>query len=994
MTDLTSPYSQSSPPVLAEQLGAVSRVVEHLPPSPSSARSSVSGKTMVVLGSETSSGSTIHERGSVPPPQSLRRSARVQARPPVLILDSESLGCDLDFTPAEPMPDGWSPSNIFQVSHPQSLLSGLPPTDFVVADALEAGAGRASYIKPSRNISAGTVMGKYFGSGTMDGTLFWYPGLTDFSATRGGEGAYLLSDRKETFCVDGSIDCVFSYCNDLMKPGNIFFHEAPSGRPSMLAIARQTFLAGRWYQQHVNYGKEYWRKFAYRLPPSARARCLEFYQLDPSECESGPTGPADTLLLPSSEVDLSVPSLSFLSSNDDSVVREFESQDLGEQLLIDGSAELSQLHPAMASATYIPEERCVHTPLPVNHHDAAECLNSPLPSDESPNPTTPTWIDALLDDSDEVILDGSLPSGVESHAEGIESNCSDLQVQPGQTVGGDDTWEGIILLVEAVELSAEGMQQEASLDSSAAQQRRISTESVQRFREKVGPKWRVLTLYRDVWYQTHRHLYSNSCLCLDYNDPTLGDQLRRAGFPQPIRHVIINPVGSQSQVLAQRYPSPLEIFGWCKGKRPCAVWMPDHPDITRLLSARNHRHELCQGHIVGGMDLMQEWAASQPIDSKLRPQCRQWDAFPLSVGIMWDGRPVKHTKEQWLLNLHLAEWGREKTLPCVLRWPGPSDLTDNRHSPSSQNMRDVSTSSVMNASMVEMAPHLAGGSFQPTVEGDGYQALKEMDESGSIGSGMPTDVQLIRRLNLLRQSVNGQLPQINSVPDKDITYYYGLCHSRGVPLERHMAGKGGLYTSMAVAAGDTILIPLGKILTKPTQKPVLPQLPLPDGRWFAVSSTMWDVALTTSTTVLLEPKHAHLTPFLHLTSDRSAANCDIGYSETGHPLIQARYDLEQGEWIVLYVGGVIAQEVEPLPTADDQSTPDTTELLEVQLSGSRPSRPSVQGTDKTDDKWIWWETEPPTEEEELSGWDDGVEVEKPPPKPPNLGLGTVNLNGK
>ena len=118
---------------------------------------------------------------------------------------------------------------------------------------------------------------------------------------------------------------MLSYCNDLMRPGNIFFHEAMSGRKRMLSIARQTFLADRWYQQHVNYGREYWRKFAHRLPAQVRARCFEFYDLDPSECESSvvvevseenlAVGTTLALLL---EADLRDPSLSLSSESESS----------------------------------------------------------------------------------------------------------------------------------------------------------------------------------------------------------------------------------------------------------------------------------------------------------------------------------------------------------------------------------------------------------------------------------------------------------------------------------------------------------------------------------------------------------------------------------------------------------------------------------------------------------------------------------------------------
>ena len=153
------------------------------------------------------------------------------------MLDSTTLGCDLDYSPAEAMPVGWYPTNITSVSHPQSLLPGFSPSDYVIAESTEPGGGREGYFKPPREVLAGTVLGEYFGNNTVDGTLVWHPGLMDFSATRGGEGAYLLSDTKATFCVDGSTDCVFSYCNDMMRPGNIFFHEAPSGKPRMLAIA-------------------------------------------------------------------------------------------------------------------------------------------------------------------------------------------------------------------------------------------------------------------------------------------------------------------------------------------------------------------------------------------------------------------------------------------------------------------------------------------------------------------------------------------------------------------------------------------------------------------------------------------------------------------------------------------------------------------------------------------------------------------------------------
>ena len=91
---------------------------------------------------------------------------------------------------------------------------------------------------------------------------------------------------------------------------------------------------------------------------------------------------------------------------------------------------------------------------------------------------------------------------------------------------------------------------------------------------------------------------------------------------------------------------------------------------------------------------------------------------------------------------------------------------------------------------------------------------------------------------------------------------------------------------------------------------------------------MWDVFLTTPQTTLLEECHAHLMPFLHITSNRDAANCEVGYSDTGHPLVIASQDLADGKWLVLYLGMVNGPE--EAGQSDVDSVPvDTEELLKA-----------------------------------------------------------------
>ena len=729
-----------------------------------------------------------------------------------------------------------------------------------------------------------------------------------------------------------------------MCPGNIFFHEASSGKQRMLAIARQTFSANRWHRQHVNYGREYWKKFAHRLPPLARARCLEFYQLDPSDCEHSPAvavsedaSPARSPMASTLEEDLRVPSLSFLSDTEES--------------LKDGN-------PLLLTPTSVP----------------SECSTDLSPSTD--------WIDHLLGDEDEPVVSGELPCNSTPEW----TSQQQARESTRQILGDETTWEGIILIVEAVELSAEGLELEKTLDDSKAQARRVSTASVQRFRERVGPRWRVITLYRDAWFQAHRARYASSCLCLDYNDPALGFHLKKAGVSQPVRHVLLNPVGASASVLASRYPSPLEIFGWAEGSGTRTVWMPDHADITQLLRARNHRAELCQGNRVGGEDLMTVWASCQTA-AEPRHRCSGWEAFPLSVGIMWNGTKIDRTKTQWLLNLHLEEWCKERTLPHSLRWSGYRDQVG-------VEVSDVPAGVSVHEPQAQRPEVLGASHASPKCESDGYQALVDADNAESRDIGIKTDVQLIRRLLLTQQQQH-----LKAVPDRKLTEHYSLCQSRGVPVSRRKGGKGGLYMNRVVKAGTTLLVPIGKERAKPQQKPVLPQLLLQNGRWFAVSSTMWDVGLITSQTTILEERHAHLMPFLHLTSDREAANCEISYSDTGQPLVVASRDLVEGEWVVLYLGAINTPVADVAPAPPESTPVDMEELLEVRMHGYGHVQPPIQGKDKTDDKWIWWEAEADADAASDSLADENAQSEDtpvipPPPKVPNLGLGTVNLNGK
>lgn len=510
----------------------------------------------------------------------------------------------------------------------------------------------------------------------------------------------------------------------------------------------------------------------------------------------------------------------------------------------------------------------------------------------------PDWVHTLLEDIDSVQGEGGADADTGENLQQAElldersppNTASEESKEP--THGDASTWKGIILVVEAVELSDVGLSLEAELDSVEAAQRRESTASIQRFRQRVGPAWRVVTLYKDMWYQSQRQRYADSCLCLDYNDPALGAHLRQAGYIQPVRHVLINPVGMSSKAIAKKYPSPLEIFGWAESKGPRVVWMPDHPDVTQLLRAKNHRSRLCQGSRVSGEELMNVWAQCQPSELTRRQRCRGWETFPLSVGIMWDGKRVEHSKAEWLMKLHLDEWCRERPLPSPLQWQEYASIGGH---------------------FKPVEPLPAGTQREEIVgtrvlQSTEWEDMREVDQLEQPDVEMRTDIQLIRRMRLTREA-GGLLPQLNNLFDRTLTGFYGLCRRRGNPVKRSHQGKGGLRIVYPMEQGSTLLVAVGRELRKPTQKPLLPQFPLPNGRWFAVSSTLWDVALTTEATIELESGHAHLVPFLHLTSDRSAANCELGYSETGHPVFLATRDLAVEEWLVAYVGPAPQMEV-------------------------------------------------------------------------------------
>ena len=783
------------------------------------------------------------------------------------------------------------------------------------------------------------VITNYEGPGTLTGDIPYHYLAKEAPVppTARAHGAYLLRyiAKNGPQLVDASPTSYAGYINDDFQGGNVFFTEDPGDQDNLLIVTRKKFPAGGLYELFIAYGRDYWLQHAYLLPPEALRRCMQYYQFTQSDMTAPPSpNHGETEADPWRD---------------------------GSELELRQSMRLS------------PEGESAVSPLPSTGVTGELGV---LPE--------PEWLDRLLAEPTELHhreQGGTRQLGPSPDA--MISNAHEQLECPG-------SGEGVILIVEAVELSDKGLEYERTLDSPAALRRCASTESVRRFRQRMGAKWKVITLFKDVWYHSQRAQYAETCLCLDYNDPSLGDQLRSAGVVQPVRHVLINPVGVSAQSLAHRYPSPLEVFGWVGLKGPRVVWMPDHPDITQLLSAKSHRSALCQGNRIGGTDLMEVWAQSQPDGHRPNIGCRGWTTFPTSVGIMWHGTKIKHTKTQWLMKLHLEDLCPERTLDPSLRWPGHCERLAS-DVPSTGPHSEQDTIAVDEEPLPGTSADINEGSTLPVNPTDSWEAVRTADDTECQTDGMKTDVILIRRLRLSRESNVGLKPQIGPVPDRDLSGYYGLCQVKGPFVTRQWTGKQGCCMALAADAGQTILVVLGKEIRKPTSKPILPQLPLPNGRWFAVSHTHWDVALTDNQTTVLESRHTHLFPFLHLTSDRESANCALAYSETGHPIIKALRALEVGEWLVAYVGAV--QEA-PSPSLTTITELDTSELLAVCRPAERPVRAHITGRETADENWIWWEAQQETDDVE-EPWGDSKEAfDVPPPKTPNLGLGTINLNGK
>ena len=108
---------------------------------------------------------------------------------------------------------------------------------------------------------------------------------------------------------------------------------------------------------------------------------------------------------------------------------------------------------------------------------------------------------------------------------------------------------------------------------------------------------------------------------------------------------------------------------------------------------------------------------------------------------------------------------------------------------------------------------------------NGYHALETVDNEECKDIGQKTDVQLIRRLLITQQQAH-----LHAVPGAKKTEHYSSCQSKGVPVMRKKTNKDGLYTTRPVDAGMTLLVPIGRELSRPLQKLVLPQLPLQNGR--------------------------------------------------------------------------------------------------------------------------------------------------------------------
>ena len=116
------------------------------------------------------------------------------------------------------------------------------------------------------------------------------------------------------------------------------------------------------------------------------------------------------------------------------------------------------------------------------------------------------WVDDLLNDRECNTTDSNVMDSVSAAEQSVGRSVPEhleLEDEPKLHTRQGDPGGGIIIVVGTPELSAEGLVKEQECTDDSAIWRRESTKRTDTFRKRVGPQWKVLTLYQDFFPRVH-----------------------------------------------------------------------------------------------------------------------------------------------------------------------------------------------------------------------------------------------------------------------------------------------------------------------------------------------------------------------------------------------------------------------------------------------------------------------------------------------------------
>ena len=506
----------------------------------------------------------------------------------------------------------------------------------------------------------------------------------------------------------------------------------------------------------------------------------------------------------------------------------------------------------------------------------------------------------------------------------------------------------LILIVGAVELSQIGERR-----GDVGQGELRSTRRVQALRRHVGGKWNVVVATNDPWYHTRREWYSEDSVPLPYGTGQASPKLlQQYGYHGPMRHVLFDHVSLTTSQICQRFSQPLECFMWGESNAQCAIWLPDAPNIRKLLTKAPALQRQGQGWCVNFLQAIWEGFTSTCARSSTSGLC-----------VLWDGAVLERTKAEWKKLLGKKP-KRGWSLPAPLSW-------QTKATPASLPVH------VDEADEHDLQAEL------PTPVDDEWSCLTGPRDIDRTHGG--TDVEYIDQMERQRSAGGPHLPVVFGTPDNTIGHFYATCKRDAPPAERVTEGVGGIRASRDCEEGEVLIVPIGQERMKPRAKSTMPQILMRNGRWLRVLNKEYDVGLVGAGVTRLSKQHEHLMPWLHLTDDSERANCNVTWSQTGHPVITAAGAIPKGTWLVAYLPARAGRDEPPpaiiIPPAHTEAilSAVTEEDQEVD-SGKDPPVDMAQVEEPLPPKFI-------IKSDARGNWAKRNATH-------NLGLLTLNINGK